>query len=71
MPDTRMMATRYGRGRNRLKASTSGSTAGSPSIVKVYERYHVQDISKKYLDKVTQIGLEICMYDENAMLSFR
>ena len=27
-----MRATRYGKGRNRLKASSSGSTLGSPSI---------------------------------------
>jgi hypothetical protein len=32
LPATRMMATRYGRGRAKLKASSCGSTAGSPSI---------------------------------------
>ena len=32
LPRTIMKATRYGRGKVRLKESSSGSTAGSPSI---------------------------------------
>ena len=39
IPRTTISATRYGKGRLRLKESSSGSTAGSPSIVIANGRY--------------------------------
>ena len=53
-PNTMIIATRYGRGRNRLKVSTSGSTAGSPSMPLNHKHLHTLPTMRepqKYLSR--------------------
>jgi hypothetical protein len=46
IPNTTMMATRYGRGSAKLKASSCGSSPGSNSMLRWYRHNFDQELGK-------------------------